>query len=244
MKYKSTIFLFLLNIIIFDNIYALSTSGKEIKELARDWLQSHNIEENISLLSEIKYPNCDKIEFTNISNNFSLIKAQCFSPNYWSLILRNKTNNNKIVKLKKKDTTRNLRESNYKEIEIYVLNKQLEKNQIIQDLDVTKKKIRKTFKVEGLVLDKEDLLGKLTKVRIKKHRPIYFRNLKKKWLIEKNSKVIVENNSGPITIKVDGIAMENGDYSDKIKVKNLRSNEILVGFVVNKKKITLNPKQF
>ena len=36
--------------------------------------------------------------------------------------------------------------------------------------------------------------------------------------------------------------MENGDYSDKIKVKNLRSNEILVGFVVNKKKITINPK--
>ena len=162
-----------------------------------------------------------------------------------------------VKKLKLKDLKKNvdlkkyiskldnfMSNSNYKEIEIYVLNKQLEKNQIIQDLDVTKKKIRKTFKVDGLVLDKEDLLGKLTKVRIKKHRPIYFRNLKKKWLIEKNSKVIVENNSGPITIKVDGIAMENGDYSDKIKVKNLRSNEILVGFVVNKKKITLNPKQF
>ena len=242
MKYKITIFIFLVNIISFDDIYASSTSGKEIKKLAREWLQSRNIGENISLLSEIKYPNCDKVEFTNISNNFSLIKAQCFSPNNWSLILRNKINNNKIVKLEKKDTSRNSMKSTYKEIEIYVLNKQLEKNQTIKNLDVTKKKIRKTFKIEGLITNKEDLLGKITKVRIKENKPIYHRNLKKKWLIEKNSKVIVENNSGPITIKVDGIAMENGDYSDKIKVKNLRSNEILVGFVVNKKKITINPK--
>ena len=184
------------------------------------------------------------MEFTNISNNFSLIKVQCFSPNNWSLILRNKINNNKIVKFSKKDATRNSLNSTYKEIEIYVLNRQLEKNQTIKDIDVTKKKIRKTFKTEGLVTNKEDLLGKIAKVRIKENRPIYFRNLKKKWLVEKNSKVIVENNSGPMTIKVDGIAMENGDYSDKIKVKNLRSNEILVGFVVNKKKITINPKQF
>lgn len=242
MKYKITIFIFLINIISFDDIYASSTSGKEIKKLAREWLQSRNIGENISLLSEIKYPNCDKVEFTNISNNFSLIKAQCFSPNNWSLILRNKINNNKIVKLEKKDTSRNSLKSTYKEIEIYVLNKQLEKNETIKNLDVTKKKIRKTFKIEGLITNKEDLLGKITKVRIKENRPIYHRNLKKKWLIEKNSKVIVENNSGPITIKVDGIAMENGDYSDKIKVKNLRSNEILVGFVENKKKITINPK--
>lgn len=242
MKYKITIFIFLVNIISFDDIYASSTSGKEIKKLAREWLQSRNIGENISLLSEIKYPNCDKVEFTNISNNFSLIKAQCFSPNNWSLILRNKINNNKIVKLEKKDTSRNSLKSTYKEIEIYVLNKQLEKNQTIKNLDVTKKKIRKTFKIEGLITNKEDLLGKITKVRIKENKPIYHRNLKKKWLIEKNSKVIVENNSGPITIKVDGIAMENGDYSDKIKVKNLRSNEILVGFVENKKKITINPK--
>ena len=242
MKYKITIFIFLINIISFDDIYASSTSGKEIKKLAREWLQSRNIGENISLLSEIKYPNCDKVEFTNISNNFSLIKAQCFSPNNWSLILRNKINNNKIVKLEKKDTSRNSLKSTYKEIEIYVLNKQLEKNETIKNLDVTKKKIRKTFKIEGLITNKEDLLGKITKVRIKENRPIYHRNLKKKWLIEKNSKVIVENNIGPITIKVDGIAMENGDYSDKIKVKNLRSNEILVGFVVNKKKITINPK--
>lgn len=242
MKYKITIFIFLINIISFDDIYASSTSGKEIKELAREWLQSRNIGENISLLSEIKYPNCDKVEFTNISNNYSLIKAQCFSPNNWSLILRNKINNNKIVKLEKKDTSRNSLKSTYKEIEIYVLNKQLEKNETIKNLDVTKKKIRKTFKIEGLITNKEDLLGKITKVRIKENRPIYHRNLKKKWLIEKNSKVIVENNSGPITIKVDGIAMENGDYSDKIKVKNLRSNEILVGFVENKKKITINPK--
>ena len=86
-------------------------------------------------------------------------------------------------------------------------------------------------------------MGRKTKVRIRRDHPIYTKYLKKNWLIEKDSKVIVENNSGPITIKVDGIALENGDYKDRIKVKNLRSDQVIYGFVLNKKKILINPKQ-
>ena len=45
-------------------------------------------------------------------------------------------------------------------------------------------------------------------------------------------------------IKVDGIALENGDFNDKIKVKNISSGEILTGFVNNNKKVIFRPKQF
>ena len=86
-------------------------------------------------------------------------------------------------------------------------------------------------------------MGRKTKVRIRRDHPIYIKYLKKNWLIEKDSRVIVENNSGPITIKVDGIALENGNYKDRIKVKNLRSDQVIHGFVLNKKKILINPKQ-
>ena len=86
------------------DILALSyVNGEKIKNDAKNWLKTFNVEENLSILPEIKYPVCDKIEFTNISMNYSLIKAQCFSPNEWSLILRNK--------LKKENNSFNVKKS-------------------------------------------------------------------------------------------------------------------------------------
>ena len=62
--------------------------------------------------------------------------------------------------------------------------------------------------------------------------------------MEKNSEIFIENNLGPITIKVEGIALENADLNEKIKVKNISSGQILSGYVENKKKVTLRAKQF
>ena len=49
------------------DILALSyVNGEKIKNDAKNWLKTFNVEENLSILPEIKYPVCDKIEFTNI----------------------------------------------------------------------------------------------------------------------------------------------------------------------------------
>lgn len=244
MNSKIKILLSLIILINFNSVCASTISGENIKNIARDWLKFNGVEENITILPEIQYPECSSVQLTNISTNFSLIKAQCFSPNKWSVILRNKLNKPKIIKKNIKTTLKKSKKIVQPEIEIYVLNKQLEKNRTIHESDITKIKLKKNLRIEGLVTTKENLLGKKTKVRIKKNSPIYSRNLKKDWLIEKNSIITVENNNGPITIKVDGIALENGDFNDRIRVKNMRSNEIISGFVLNKKKITINPKQF
>ena len=226
------------------DILALSyVNGEKIKNDAKNWLKTFNVEENLSILPEIKYPVCDKIEFTNISMNYSLIKAQCFSPNEWSLILRNKLKKENNSFNVKKSIEKKSKKPHYPEIEIFVLKQQLEKGVKISDLDITTKKVKRNFKSDGLITSREELVGRKTKVRIRRDQPIYNKYLKKNWLIEKDSKVIVENNSGPITIKVDGIALENGDYKDRIKVKNLRSDQVIYGFVLNKKKILINPKQ-
>ena len=96
----------------------------------------------------------------------------------------------------------------------------------------------------GIALSKNDVIGKRIKNKILANKPIYLKNLEKNWMIEKNSKVIFENSSEFIKIKVDGIALENGDLNDKIKVKNISSGEILTGFVNNNKKVIFRPKQF
>ena len=72
----------------------------------------------------------------------------------------------------------------------------------------------------------------------------FFSSLKKDWVIEKDSLIFIENRINSVIIKIEGIALQNGDLGQKIRVKNLKSGKILHGFVRNKKKVSLNTKQF
>ena len=59
---------------------------------------------------------------------------------------------------------------------------------------------------------------------------MYHSNFEKDWLIEKNSIIVIENKVGSITIKEEGIALNNADFMGKIKVKNIKSGKIISGY--------------
>ena len=90
--------LFILNFCVQFDLKANQVSGKEIQKQAEEWLKEKNIQPNLSILPEIKYPKCTKIVFSKASINFNLIKVYCESPNKWSFMLRNKV----LATLKKK----------------------------------------------------------------------------------------------------------------------------------------------
>ena len=92
-------------------------------------------------------------------------------------------------------------------------------------------------------MNKTDIIGKKTKRTIMSNKPIYENYLQKSWMIEKNEEITIENNIGSIYIKVEGIALQNADFMDKIKVMNKSSGQIITAYVKNKKKVTLKPKQ-
>ena len=100
------------------------------------------------------------------------------------------------------------------------------------DIIVIKKKVRN---VNDLVVEKKDIIGKRLKKSISSNRPIYHSNLEKDWLIQKNASVIIENSVGGIIIKDQGLALENADYMDVVKVKNIKSGKIIIGFAKIKK---------
>ena len=225
--------LVILNFCIQFDLKANQVSGEEIQKQAEEWLKERNIQPNLSILPEIKYPKCTKIVFSKASINFNLIKVYCESPNKWSFMLRNKVS----TTLKKKKRSIDKKQT------VWISSKNLKKGQIIMENDI-KPSAESIKNIYGVVTNKEDLIGMKINRNMRTNQRFYFKNLKKMWTIEKNSKVIVVNNVGPIIIKVDAIALENGDINDKIKVKNISSGEILTGYVKNRKKINLNAKQF
>ena len=161
-----------------------------------------------------------------------LIKVSCLAPHEWSLILRNKINIARKIKSKDDQLTH-----------VYALNKPKRSGSIINNEDIIMIK-KKISNVNGLIIEKNDLIGRKLKQSVSANRALYHSSLKKDWLIEKDSHVLIENNLPFITIRAEGIALENADFGDKLKVKNLKSGKIVFGFAENKKKILLNAKQY
>ena len=212
-----------------------SINGKEIEDLVNAWLKKNNQTSNVKILNSIKYPFCKKDDMliTDISGSFNLIKIKCLNPNEWSLITRNKSKNRELFSLKEK---------NKKQFKVLTLKNSKSAGSTINEDDLVSVKKSIIIK-DNLVEEKSKIVGKKLKNSISSGRALYHSNFEKDWLIEKNSIIVIENKVGSITIKEEGIALNNADFMGKIKVKNIKSGKIISGYAKNEKKVVLKTKQ-
>ena len=219
----------------FDSKASNSINGEEIEGLVNEWLQKNNQSGNVKLLKSLKYPSCtnNNMLISDISGAFNLIKISCLYPHEWSLITRNKSKNKKLYSLKDK---------NKKKFTVLTLKSSKSAGATINEEDLIP--IQKSVIIkDNLVEEKSNIIGKKLKSSISSGRALYHSNFEKDWLIEKNSIIIIENRVGSITIKEEGIALNNADFMGKIKVKNIKSGKIINGYAKNEKKVVLKTKQ-
>tara|TARA_A100001388_G_scaffold2768_1_gene2014 strand:+ start:1769 stop:2461 length:693 start_codon:yes stop_codon:yes gene_type:complete len=217
---------------IFNHSNAATISGSELKERISKWLKTQGANIQVEILDNIKYPYCNEKDLliSDISGSYRLIKVNCIGEDKWSFIVRNKQN---VESNKNKSKNK---------VNVLALKNGLKSGTIINENDIIV--IKKSVKDKNdLVKNKTDLIGKKLKKSINSNRPIYHSNLEKDWLIQKNSSIIIENKIGGITVKDQGIALENADFMDVLKVKNIKSGKIIYGFAKNQKKVVLKAKQ-
>lgn len=217
---------------IFNHSNAATISGSELKERISKWLKTQGANIQVEILDNIKYPYCNEKDLliSDISSSYRLIKVNCIGEDKWSFIVRNKQN---VESNKNKSKNK---------VNVLALKNGLKSGTIINENDIIV--IKKSVKDKNdLVKNKTDLIGKKLKKSINSNRPIYHSNLEKDWLIQKNSSIIIENKIGGITVKDQGIALENADFMDFLKVKNIKSGKIIYGFAKNQKKVVLKAKQ-
>ena len=192
------------------DVYSTSITGVQLKEKIANWLESKGSQTNIEILDNIKYPICsdENLLISDISGNFRLIKVSCVGENKWSFIIRNKQN----LKVEKNNSK--------KKVNVLAFKNSKKSGTIIDEEDIIIIKKRVNNK-KDLVENKIDLVGKRLKKSINSNRPIYHSNLEKDWLIKKNSTIMIENKIGNITVKDRGIALENADFMDVLRVKKM-----------------------
>ena len=223
----------IITFLIVKDSLASTISGYEIKSLIEKWLEKQGVEANVNILESLRYPACEpeNIIINDISGNSKLIKVNCIGNNPWQFIVRNKVN-------KFKSKTKNKQLSNF-----YALKNFKEKGSIIKEKDLIIIK-RKNSQRNLFISEKTDIVGKKLKKNVNSNQLLKRSNLEKDWLIKKNSQVTIINNKSFVTIKEDGLAMNDANYMDMIKVKNIKSGKVIVGYAKNEKKVILNSKQY
>ena len=223
----------IITFLIVKDSLASTISGYEIKSLIEKWLEKQGVQANVNILESLKYPACEpeNIIINDISGNSKLIKVNCIGNNPWQFIVRNKVN-------KFKSKTKNKQLSNF-----YALKNFKEKGSIIKEKDLIIIK-RKNSQRNLFISEKTDIVGKKLKKSVNSNQLLKRSNLEKDWLIKKNSQVTIINNKSFVTIKEDGLAMNDANYMDMIKVKNIKSGKVIVGYAKNEKKVILNAKQY
>ena len=237
METKTFLKIFFISIIIFlansKNSNSSTISGLELKKTIEIWLNDKGKTADISILEQLQYPFCDqsKLLINDISGNYKLIKVNCIGKNPWQFIVRNKIHK-KFEKKNKID----------KKIKVIALKNPKMRGEIISEEDlilITKKKGFKNI----YITNKNDVVGKKLTKSVRPNEGLKYSSLKNDWLIEKNALVTIINNKSFITIKEEGLAMEDANFMEKIRVKNIKSGKIIEGYAKNKKKVILNTKQ-
>ena len=66
-------------------------------------------------------------------------------------------------------------------------------------------------------------------------KPIYSRQLEPNLMICEDMPVTIIHNGSHVSVQMEGIALEEGQYGDWISVKNIKSGRIILAKVIDEK---------
>ncbi len=210
------------------------TSAQELSILLQNYLKNKGIESYPSIDKNRKFKSCSKhLKFFPVFKSWTTVEIVCSNPNNnWNIFVRTRAHFDH-------ENTDN--KEKFNENMIVFSNKSLLKGHIIKKSDLELSKAKKNVGT-GIFNDIEDLVGRKLKQNINLGFPIRSRHLHLEWVIKKGDKIDIIQSAGGVNISASGVALENGQKGEKIKVMNLSSEKNLVAWVVNDKKVSIKAK--
>ena len=209
-------------------------SAETLTYLLKKFLIDKGIESYPSINKNKKFKSCGKpLKFFPVFQSWNTIEVVCNGPkNNWNLLIRTRANSYLQDKTNKEIPKNNM---------IIVSKKSLKKGQIIEKNDLGFKSVKKNIGAD-IFYNIEDLVGRKLKQNISLGFPIRSRHLQLDWVINKGDKIDIIQSIGTVFISASGVALENGQKGEKIRVMNLSSEKNLVAWVLNEKKVTTQTK--
>ena len=227
--------------ITFINKETEAINGKDISNKISEWLLLEGVSGEPVFSKKSVYKDCSsELQITRPFKDYKTIKLNCLDTDGFKLFIRIKSKETKqkyrknfVFKKKAPISSPNAKKTkHYTSIK---LKRALEKNTVIQfndlDLVISSKSTQKSF-----FTSKKDLLGRKLKQNLKMGQLLHPRHLYEKFDIQSGDYLSIVSYVGTASVTVSGEAVESGNLGDLINVKNLRSGNIIKGYV-NKNKI-------
>lgn len=209
--------------------------GVEVKEAVSDYLKTHQIKGTPMARDDKFYFTCaDDLETVATNETFKTIRVSCAYPVERSAYIRTRVEGS-VVALNADNATNDTQATRI------VLAHSVSAGELLTQENL-KSVVLPHYNGFGGFFDLSHVLGRKTKTPLREGTVLLSRHLVPNWTIQAEQQVDIENTISGINVTTVGIAMENGHVGDIIKVKNLNSDTVIEGFVINRKKIKINAK--
>ena len=211
---------------LFVSKQAIALSGEDISKKISEWLITENVSGEPIFSKKSIYKDCSNdLKMTRPFNNYKTIKVSCPDQNGFEVLVRIKTK--KILPIKNNF-------KNTKKFKSIKLKRAIEKNDVIElsdlDLVISNKSSNNSF-----YNNKKDLVGRKIKQNLKMGQLLHPRHLYEKFDIQSGDYLSIVSSVGTASVAVSGKALDSGNLGDLIKVQNLRSGNVIKGYVKKNK---------
>ena len=212
-------------------------SAEKLTTFIQEYLEKEGIHSYPAIDRNKKFPNCNKpLSIFPMFNSWSTVEILCTDQaNQWKIMIRTRA---KIINFAKNNYP-----SNDQNNLTVIAAKSLAKGHVLNEEDLEVVSVKKSTGT-GIFKNKTNLIGRKLKRNVSVGFPLRSRHLYLNWVINDGDIIEIEQSRKTISVSVKGMALQNGQKGEKIKVKNLSSERNLVAWVINEKKVTTNAKIF
>lgn len=125
-------------------------------------------------------------------------------------------------------------------IPVVVLRHSIRRNEVITEDKLELVEIQRA-PAPGAFSDIAPLIGRRMSQNLGAGVPLRERHLEMDWSVRADDPIVIETAAGGLVISMAGVALENGQTGDFIRVRNLRSRKVVIGVVTDEKKINVAP---
>jgi flagella basal body P-ring formation protein FlgA len=121
-----------------------------------------------------------------------------------------------------------------------VLRRPMSTGQIIRKDDIDTKYWRNDLLAQDAVMSAEQIVGRTPQAVLRAGEPIRQTDTRAPILVSRNGQVIIRLEAGPMTLTVQGKALDEGARGDVVRVQNLQSNKTIEATVAGPDLVTVS----
>ena len=213
-------------------------SGAELKDHVRSVLMARGLDSRPVMSDTRQFRACEaSLQVTPMFGGYKTVRLTCPDIDGFKIAIR--TQIESFVDEATQTETYPSEEAG--SAKFVVLIKSVQKGEIIGAEDV-RLVSRDANPGVGFFRDINDVVGRKAKQAININQIIRARHLELDYAIQRSQSVIIESKIGPVTVVSAGIAVDDAQLGELVKVKNNSSGLVVEGVAISEKKIRIRAK--